>query len=94
MSRFTTKYLKKKHFRDISNRLYNFTDIKITSVKLLGFDAHADLQNVSKDTSTDVTVIIPQLYEFVKTYDQNSFENLNAEIKSDREDEIEAQNGF
>lgn len=86
---------KENRFRDTNNRLYAFRDIKITPVKLLGGQAHADLQNTSQDTSSSVIKIsIPQLYEIVKIYDQSFFENPNAEGRADRETEIETQEQF
>ena len=86
---------KDDRFRDTSNRLYNFDDIKITPVKLLGGQAHAIPQNASTDTSTDVIKIsIPQLYNLVKSYDEYFYENFKAAGRSDREAEIEAQKEF
>lgn len=82
-------------FRGTQNRVYNVDNIKITPVKLWDFQSHADLQNADQDTSQGVTTItIPQLYNLVKTYDQNFFENPNAEGRLDREAEIEAQQEF
>lgn len=86
---------KDDRFRDTSNRLYNFDDIKITPVKLLGGQAHAIPQNASTDTSTGVIKIsIPQLYNLVKSYDEYFYENFRAVGRSDREAEIKAQNEF
>lgn len=77
---------KESNFKNTSNRLYSFRDIEITPVKLLGDQAHTNLQNTSRDTSTGVIAIsIPQLYEIVKTYDQSFFENPKAVGREERE---------
>ncbi len=86
---------RENRFRDTNNRLYSFRDIKITPTKLLGGQAHADLQNASEDTSLGVTTIsIPQLYDIVKTNDQRFFENPSAPGRADREAEIKAQSEY
>lgn len=74
---------REEHFRNTTNRLYNFDDIKITPVKLQGGQALAIPQNASTDTSQSVTVIsIPQLYDLVKTYDEYFFENPKYQLIS------------
>lgn len=60
-----------KEVKETGNRLYSFRDIKITPVRLLGLNPHADLHNADQDALTDVmSMSIPQLCDFVKTYDQ------------------------
>ena len=71
-------------------RLYSFRDIKITPVKL-GFDTHFSLPDGKSGVSTSVTTIsIPQLYNLVKTYDKNFYENPDAPGREEREAEMYA----
>ena len=77
---------KRKNISEMLWPLYtNFNEIQITPVELLGFQTHADLQNASEDTLSDVVISISQLYEFVKIYDKKT----NAIECPDREAETE-----
>lgn len=70
-----------------SESLYNAKSIKITPVDDLGFQSHDISQSDSE--STGVTIIsIAQLYEIVKKYDKNFFENLNSPGRAEREAEL------
>ena len=90
-------YTKDKNdkFKDTLNRLYSFRDMEITPVKLLGFQTHASPQKADTDTSQGViTITIPQLFQFVKTYDTFFFENPESPGRTDREAEIELHKDF
>ena len=61
-------------------------------MELAGLNAGADLQNADQDTPSSAVISIPQLYEFVKTYEK--YKNLNSIRLSYREAEIETQKKF
>ena len=75
---------------DTNNRVYSVLDMKITPVEANRiFSPTSAVENDNADTSTSVTTIsIPQLYELVKTYDKNFFENPLAFGRTEREEEI------
>lgn len=87
---------KNNDFKGTSNRLYNLKDIKVTPIEANRiFSPAVDNENITKDTSISVTTIsIPQLYEFVKTFDQNFYENLNSPGRLERVIEQTQQNQF
>lgn len=85
---FSTK--KADVIEDTKKSLYSIRDIKITPVKLQG-QTHSQMPTGIGDTSTDVTISIPQLSEFVKTYDQSFFENPKALGREVREAELYLQ---
>lgn len=85
---------KDNKFNGTSNRVYNIKGIKITPVTFTGFQSHGTPSIDSSESTSVITITISQLYDFVKTYDQNFFENPKAAGRSDREAEIKAQNEF
>lgn len=87
---------KENKFNGTTNRMYNLKDMKITPIKANGiFSPAVGINSDDKDTSISVTTItIPQLYNLVKTYDKNFFENPKAVGRSERLDEIERQEEF
>ena len=84
-------FIDKNNNFDTSTRMYNLTDMKITPIEANRvFSPAVPDQRVGEDTSIGVTTIsIPQLYELVKTYDKNFFENEQAVGRQERLDEIE-----
>ena len=78
------------------NRVYNLKDMKITPVAANRVCDPAVIdRTVNEDTATDVVRInIPQLYNIVKEYDKNFFENEQAPGRAEREAEIAAQQEF
>lgn len=80
---------KDNNFNGTSNRIYNVRNIKITPIEAnRAFDPAVDNISVTEDTSTSVFISIPQLYEIVKTYDRNFFENPDAVGRDEREAEL------
>lgn len=62
---------------------------------LLSGQAYAGLQNANSDTSSSATTVsIAQLYDIVKTYDPNYYENPNAIGRTEREAEIKHHNTY
>ena len=83
---------KDDNFNGTSNRIYNVRNIKITPIEAnRAFDPAVDNMNVTEDTSTSVFISIPQLYEIVKTYDKNFFENPDSVGRYEREVELYLQ---
>lgn len=83
---------KDDNFNGTSNRIYNVRNIKITPIEAnRAFDPAVDNMNVTEDTSTSVFISIPQLYEIVKTYDKNFFENPDSVGRYEREAELYLQ---
>lgn len=84
---------KENNFSGTSNRIYNLRNIKITPIEANRvFSPTVNSTNATEDTSTSVSIIsIPQLYEFVKTYDKNFFENSEAVGRGEREAELYLQ---
>ncbi len=73
------------------NRLYNLKDIKITPIEANRiFSPTVNSDNAAEDTSINATfyISISQLYELVKAYDKNFFENPEAIGREERETEI------
>ncbi|MCM1508099.1 MAG: methyltransferase domain-containing protein [Ruminococcus flavefaciens] len=84
---------KENNFSGTSNRIYNLRGIKITPIEANRvFSPAVNSTNAAEDTSTSVSIIsIPQLYEIVKTYDKNFFENSEAVGRGEREAELYLQ---
>ncbi|MDE7363738.1 MAG: methyltransferase domain-containing protein, partial [Ruminococcus sp.] len=84
---------KENNFSGTSNRIYNLRNIKITPIEANRvFSPTVNSTNAAEDTSTSVLLIsIPQLYEIVKTYDKNFFENSEAVGRGEREAELYLQ---
>ena len=70
-----------------SESLYNAKSIKITPVDDLGFQSH-DLPQSGSEPTDVTTISIAQLYEIVKKYDKNFFENPNSPGRAEREAEL------
>lgn len=79
-------------FSETAKKLYNAKSIKITPIGNLGFQSHGTKSEISDNGEpTSVTNLsIAQLYEIVKTYDKNFFENPKAPGREAREAEIYA----
>lgn len=82
--------------KETMSRLYNLKDIKITPVDLhRGFSAPGMPQVSGRAEPTGVTKIsISQLYDIVKSSDQNYFENESAVGRADREAEIKLESDY
>ncbi|MBR0484479.1 MAG: methyltransferase domain-containing protein [Oscillospiraceae bacterium] len=80
------------NLEDTSKKLYNAKSIKITPIGDNGFSLGTNSETSEQGESpTSVTEIsIPQLYQIVKTYDKNFFENPHAPNREAREAEIYA----
>ncbi len=63
---------KRKNISEILRLPYtNFNEIKIAPIEAHRICGPAvNNENIVEDTSIDTDISIPQLYEFVKTYDQ------------------------
>ncbi len=86
---------KENNFSGTSNRIYNLRNIKITPIEANRiFSPTVNSKNATEDTSTSVFISIPQLYDIVKTYDKNYFENPEAVGRSEREAELYLQAGY
>ena len=83
---------KENNFSGTSNRIYNLRNIKITPIEANRiFSPTVNSKIATEDTSTSVFISIPQLYDIVKTYDKNYFENPEAVGRSEREAELYLQ---
>ena len=83
---------KENNFSGTSNRIYNLRNIKITPIEANRiFSPTVNSENATEDTPTSVFISIPQLYDIVKTYDKNYFENPEAVGRSEREAELYLQ---
>ena len=78
-------------FSDTAKRLYNVKSIKITPVGDLGFQSHGTSFENDGEPTDVTTISVPQLYEIVKTYDKNFFENAHAAGRDAREAELLVQ---
>lgn len=74
--------------KDTNKSFYSVRDIKITPVQLLDYKTHAQMAIATEDAPTGVKISIPQLYQFVKAFDENFFENSNASGREIREVEL------
>ena len=74
--------------KDTNNSVYSVRDIKITPVQLLGYQTHSQMATATEDAPTSVNISISQLYQFVKYFDENFFENPNAVGREARETEL------
>ena len=80
---------KDNNFLGTNNRLYSLRDIKITPTEELGGQTHFSLSNDKSTSSLGVNISIAQLYDLVKTYDQNFYENSAALGRAERLQELE-----
>ena len=88
---------KENEFNGTINRIYSMKNIEITPVDANRIFSPTvnNTNSVGKDTSTDVIYLnIPQLYNFVKTYDKSFFEYIKTAGRPEREAEIKAQAEF
>lgn len=74
--------------KNTNNSFYSVRDIKITPVQLLGYQTHAQMATAIEDAPTGAIISIPQLYQFVKAFDKNFFENPDAVGREARETEL------
>lgn len=70
-----------------NNHVYSIRGIKITPIGDLDLKSRSDISLDKWGSHLGVNISIPQLYEFVKTYDQSFFENPNALGREARETE-------
>lgn len=69
-------YYKDNYFDDINRHLYNVRDIKIAPVRLnLGFQSQGILSNDNRAEPSGAIISVAELYQIVKEYDRNFFEN-------------------
>ncbi len=76
-----------------SNKVHSFKDIKITPMKP-GLNPRDQMQNGIGSVSLGATISIAQLYDFVKTYDEDFFENPSAVGRAERVEEINNEIAF